>query len=676
MNDEIKWKLGQKPNHFDLSIPDFEILEPIGQGAISVVYLASQKTGGGRKRIALKLVDINFSSAEEMTNFLRESERTATLRHHHIVDIYQVGYQDNLVYIAMEYIEGISLDQKLKQDSLSEMEIWDIALQVCKALQEGLKINTIHENIKPQNILLDTKGMAKLTDFELSKNLSQNTQLSLEERTLESLVYLSPEQTSKRKKVDFRSDIYSLGAMTYHLLTAKPVFFGSSAREIIYKQKHGTIICPDRYNPSLSKKSCFILAKMLHKNPLRRYLSYGNLLRDIYALKRNKKLLFANHLDFIEVYEEPVKKLECQEVAVALSPSPFPPSHKYSDVERTLYLSEKIVMVSSPERVFLDNLVPVHFVESYPEMSLYLKKQKSLVILDSHYLKEKTVSFLQVLRAEFPDYALWILLEEVPKNVDQSKAVLFLTYQDWEERLFKALGEANLGDIFLGQFLKLRLIIILMTHLRWSGRLRVFEGGEKRGKIVICSGKIMRASHAGSKGKTALDAILKIDYDWRFFPEKREDIEKRMKTNRLIISSAEEMEEIALPSETTHLGAKINKAEQRRLETRRIQKESNSSLSGDLAQINLCEVLQILAWGYKTGCLTVSNDDEPQIFLEKGVIIGYESLDPDQEIYDLLFQTEGRFVFEADVMPEKKEIHLSVEALMFEAARITDESNQ
>jgi serine/threonine protein kinase/formylglycine-generating enzyme required for sulfatase activity len=310
------------------SFNDYTILEPLGSGGMSKVYLAFQKSL--EREVAIKI--ITFSSPQQMSKdiverFLREAKLAGSLQHPNIVNIYSAGSEENFFYLAMEYVQGNSLAVEIAKNPLPEADVWNIAAQMCLALQVAMQNQIIHRDIKPANILLNDKKVAKLTDFGISKKMNEQSDLTQVGIVLGTPEYMSPEQASC-DTLDCRSDIYSLGATLYHAITGHPMFKGE-ALDVMFKHKFEPVRFPDMDIPFLSKESTAILGKMLNKQPKDRYQTHDDLLADIRALLNHKPLVIARGASAFMVYRGNTS--ETDTTAVIPTPQPFTEDKKEHD---------------------------------------------------------------------------------------------------------------------------------------------------------------------------------------------------------------------------------------------------------------------------------------------------------------------------------------------------------
>jgi len=254
----------------------YEIVKQLGKGAMGTVYLGQDPRIN--RTTAIKTVkfseDFDEEEAQEMkTKFFREAESAGTLSHPNIVTIYDAGEEHDLAYIAMEYLEGEDLDKYTKKKSLLPMRrvisyIADIASGLNYAHKQGI----VHRDIKPANIMLIKNSKIKITDFGIARiTASSQTKTGIIKGTP---YYMSPEQITG-KKVDGRSDIFSLGTMMFQLLTGEVPFKGSSPAELMHKILNEPHPDPRQINPKIVKPLVAILNKAMAKNADERYQEAG-----------------------------------------------------------------------------------------------------------------------------------------------------------------------------------------------------------------------------------------------------------------------------------------------------------------------------------------------------------------------------------------------------------------
>jgi tetratricopeptide (TPR) repeat protein len=263
-------------------IGKYEVIERLGRGGMGVVYKARDTRTG--HVVALKVVQESSDFQEEISQrFNRESSMLARLRHPNIVRVYDAGFSENIQYVAREFVEGKSLAQHLKDDKPAinrKVEILrDIAFATYSAHREGI----IHRDIKPANVIIQSDGVAKLTDFDLSKDIRKKQTFVTESGiALGTPGYMSPEQASgKRSAVDTRSDIYSLGAVLYEMLTGRPPFVGESTAEVLARLLIEDPPRPRDLDMSIPPELEAICLKAVQKDKTSRYRSAKLLAQDL-----------------------------------------------------------------------------------------------------------------------------------------------------------------------------------------------------------------------------------------------------------------------------------------------------------------------------------------------------------------------------------------------------------
>jgi serine/threonine protein kinase len=204
-------------------IPQYEILELIGQGGMGAVYKARQR--GLERLVAIKILPFEVSqSAAFAERFSREARALAMLSHPHIVAVHDFGQAEGMCYFVMEYVAGVNLRQAIQAGKMNPAEALAIVPQICEALQFAHDEGVVHRDIKPENILIDLRGRVKIADFGLAKLLGTQTpehSLTGTQQVMGTLRYMAPEQMFGSKEVDHRADIFSLGVVFYELLTGE-----------------------------------------------------------------------------------------------------------------------------------------------------------------------------------------------------------------------------------------------------------------------------------------------------------------------------------------------------------------------------------------------------------------------------------------------------------------------
>lgn len=264
----------------------YELLEKIGEGGMAEVYKA--KCHVLQRFVAVKILKSQFNDDEEfIEKFDKESKSAAGLTHPNIVNIYDVGRENDIRYIVMEYIDGITLKKHIrdKKGPLNETEILKISMQIASALDHAHKNSIIHRDIKPQNIMISENGVAKVADFGIAQAITSSTIVHNKEM-LGTVHYSSPEQT-RGSFVDHRTDIYSLGIVMYEMATGQLPFIGESAITIALKHMKEEVLAPSKINPEISNGLENIILTTLKKSADYRYQTIGELMADLNRIRNN-----------------------------------------------------------------------------------------------------------------------------------------------------------------------------------------------------------------------------------------------------------------------------------------------------------------------------------------------------------------------------------------------------
>ena len=248
-----------------LDIPGYKILHEIGRGGISKVYLAVQNSL--QRQVALKILHAHYSDFDDYkTRFIQDGRAAANLNHPNIVDVYDMGIIGHKFFIAMEYLDGGTLQQRILQGLTTEQAIL-IALCIAQALSYAHKHYCIHRDIKPMNILFRNDGTPILADFSIAKYGLEDQSITMTGMVLGSPKYMSPEQASG-EKVNETSDIYSLGIVLYEMLTGTaPYGETTSAMELFLKHANDPIPTLPRHLKQYQKLINYMLAKSPEDRP-------------------------------------------------------------------------------------------------------------------------------------------------------------------------------------------------------------------------------------------------------------------------------------------------------------------------------------------------------------------------------------------------------------------------
>ncbi|HTU20630.1 MAG TPA: protein kinase [Gemmataceae bacterium] len=267
--------------HFAPSIPGYEIVARLGRGGMGVVYKAWQFSL--KRFVALKMLrEGAWADGEQRARFRGEAEAAARLRHPHIVQIHEIGEHDGWCYLALEYIEGGSLAERLRQGPLSRGEAVRLVEQVARAVHAAHEAGVIHRDLTPANILLAVDGSPRISDFGLAKRLDSDATQTYSGVILGTPAYMAPEQAAGQSKhVGVSTDVYSLGAILYELLAGRPPFWAPSPVETMNLVLSEEPISARRYDARLPRDLDTICLKCLQKETRRRYASAEELAEDL-----------------------------------------------------------------------------------------------------------------------------------------------------------------------------------------------------------------------------------------------------------------------------------------------------------------------------------------------------------------------------------------------------------
>ncbi|MEX1096523.1 MAG: serine/threonine-protein kinase [Planctomycetales bacterium] len=246
----------------------YEIEGKLGSGGMGTVYLGRHAESGARA--AVKVLPASLAREEGfVARFGREIDALTRLSNPHIVALYDHGVDGETYYYAMEYVEGETLTARLlRERRIPWREAIDIAVQICAALKAAHDAGVIHRDIKPSNLVITPAGVVKLMDFGVAQVFA-GTKLTVTGGIIGTVEYMSPEQ-AQGHRVSRRSDLYSLGAVMYAMLTGRPPFSGKTSVEVLQKHRFGQYDPPRRYAPDIPHWLDEIVCQLLEKDPDKR----------------------------------------------------------------------------------------------------------------------------------------------------------------------------------------------------------------------------------------------------------------------------------------------------------------------------------------------------------------------------------------------------------------------
>lgn len=277
-----------------LAFGDYCELEKIGQGGMGVVYRARQVSLD--RVVAIKMIRSGvLASDRDVERFRSEAQAAGKLHHPNIVKIYQVDEIDGQYFYSMEYVDGIDLAELNRREELNSRRIARYVREIAAAIHHAHEQGVVHRDLKPANILIDQQDRPLVTDFGLAKNVSREQGLTSSGSSLGTPSYMSPEQAAGRLDVGVTSDVYSIGAILYELLTGRPPFRANSTVDTILEVIHKAPVAPRSINGQADKQLEAICLKCLQKDAGQRYATARELADDL-----------GRYLDDVPVLARPV----------------------------------------------------------------------------------------------------------------------------------------------------------------------------------------------------------------------------------------------------------------------------------------------------------------------------------------------------------------------------------
>jgi len=316
----------------------YQVVRKLGAGGMANVYLAEDQELG--RRVAIKILNDRHANDEQFVErFRREAKNAAALSHPNIVSIYDRGEAEGSYYIAMEYLDGRSLKELIVSRGPAPVGVAvEYARQILSALRFAHRHGIVHRDIKPHNVLVDSEGRVKVTDFGIARaGASQMTEAGSIVGTAQ---YLSPEQ-ARGGNVDQRSDLYSLGIVLYELLTGTVPFTGDTPVEIAMKHLSQVPEPPSSRRPDLPHELDLLVMRALAKDPEDRYQSAEEMDADLERVGRGAKVSRLTEESATQIMQAPVQPISAT-AATMLAPAPRhgaaipPPPPVYYDLDEPL----------------------------------------------------------------------------------------------------------------------------------------------------------------------------------------------------------------------------------------------------------------------------------------------------------------------------------------------------
>lgn len=272
------------PKKKSTQLGDFKLKKRLGKGGMGEVFLAQQVSLD--RPVAIKTLSKELASKPGFVErFLREARSMARLQHQNIVQVYAADSVKGIHYVAIEYIDGRSMQDWMDQNkTLSLGDALHVVLVCAEALKQAHDQNMIHRDIKPDNILVTSKGVVKVADFGLAKAVDEDVSMTQSGTGLGTPLYMAPEQARNAKHVDLRTDIYALGCTLYYFLTGQLPFTGKDTLELILAKEKGTFKSARSISKEVPERLDLMIDKMLAKDPAHRYASCQEIIQDLGGL--------------------------------------------------------------------------------------------------------------------------------------------------------------------------------------------------------------------------------------------------------------------------------------------------------------------------------------------------------------------------------------------------------
>jgi len=310
IRNDINPEAGRNKNQ----IEGYQLLTRLGSGAMGSVYKAHHQKLN--IHVALKVLRVDLAKSKtQVARLKREAQLAARLNHINIVRSLDVGESNGFHYFAMEFVNGKTVRQMLHPGRLKEKDALRITRDVARALDHAHKEGVVHRDVKPANIILTREGVVKLADFGLARG-QEPSDLTLDQASIGTPQYLAPEQARRAVDATGRSDLFSLGASLYHMVTGRPPFSGGNLGEIFQKVLATEFDPPESVVPDLSVDTVYLIHKLMRGNPRERYHTAGDLVADLERLERGERIAPA---DFKGDYAVYIRKRRARRAVAAVA---------------------------------------------------------------------------------------------------------------------------------------------------------------------------------------------------------------------------------------------------------------------------------------------------------------------------------------------------------------------
>jgi predicted Ser/Thr protein kinase len=288
---EAEYKFVKEPGDVELKdlLSKYEVQEKIGEGGMGIVYKANQKSMN--RIVALKILSPKYSAKQRFVDqFIKEARAAGALNHPNIIQVHDVGTENDIHYFSMEFVEGATCMQVLREQGPFKVgEALEIIRQTAKALEYAHGQRLIHQDIKPDNIMIGQNNQVKLADLGISKTFDEVESEEGPKRVMGTPHYMAPE-AALGKKIDHRVDIYALGATLYHLLTGKTPYNGTSATEVLKAHVMDPLPAIEDINPDVPQDVCALVERMVAKKADDRYQTAAEIVEEVVRLQQGHGL--------------------------------------------------------------------------------------------------------------------------------------------------------------------------------------------------------------------------------------------------------------------------------------------------------------------------------------------------------------------------------------------------